>query len=273
LPLTSGDDEVFGFLRFEDTKSPSSEISHLLQILANFSGLAIKNVLLFERLREQGRRDGLTGLVNYAAFQDVLSSVLRETGESSGSIALVLMDLDKFKQVNDQYGHHVGNLMLQTLADRLRQVLPPDALLARYGGDEFACILRHSGAAEVLAHVNLLKRTLTQNPVQAGDARIVIETSIGVALYPTDAGTADDLFHAADQALYTAKRRGGGIICTAGELGTAVTDEPKAESNGNSTTKVPVWISDAIPLAASEPHGSGSESARVPGPFSVLESV
>ena len=272
LPLTSGDDEVFGFLRFESKKAPDSEINHLLQILASFSGLAIKNVLLFERLREQARRDGLTGLVNYATFQDELSRVLRETGESSSSMALVLMDLDKFKQVNDRYGHHVGSLMLQTLADLWRQVLPPDAVLARYGGDEFACILRNSGAAEVMAHVRLLKRTLTENPVHAGDARIIIEPSIGIALYPTDAGTADELFHAADRALYAAKRNGGGIICMSSEEVSAASDDPTAESNGDTTTKLPVWNSDTILLAAGERLGTGPESAPSPGTFRVLES-
>lgn len=263
LPLTSGDDEVFGFLRFENQKPPDSEINHLLQILASFSGLSIKNVLLFERLREQARRDGLTGLVNYAAFQDELSRALQETGESCSSMALVLMDLDKFKQVNDRYGHQVGSLVLQTLADLWRQVLPPDALLARYGGDEFACILRRSGAAEVLTHVRLLKRTLAENPVQAGDKRISFEPSFGIALYPANAGTAGDLFHAADQALYAAKREDGGIVCLARDESTAKLEGLRAESSGESSTKLPVWNSDTVPMETSERKGLGSEPAVI----------
>jgi diguanylate cyclase (GGDEF)-like protein len=252
LPLTSGDDEVFGFLRFESRTAPSSDINHLLQIVASFSGLAIKNVLLFERLREQARRDGLTGLVNYAAFQDELSRTLHETADSSSSTALVLMDLDKFKQVNDRYGHHVGSQMLQTLADLWRRVLPPDASLARYGGDEFACILRNSGAAEILAHIKVLKRTLADNPVRAGDARIAIEPSIGIALYPADARNADDLFHAADAALYAAKRKGGGLVCMTGDDAIAVVGTPNATTSGDDTTKLPVWRSDTRPLATGE---------------------
>jgi diguanylate cyclase (GGDEF)-like protein len=155
------------------------------------------------------------------------------------------MDLDKFKQVNDRYGHNIGSLVLQRLADLWRQVLPPDAMLARYGGDEFACIMRNSGAAEVLSHVKLLKRTLAENPIQAGDIRIVIEPSIGIALHPADASNADSLFHAADQALYSAKRNGGGAICLAGEQATTEARTSSGESAINATGKFTVWNSDA----------------------------
>ncbi len=215
LPLTSGDDEVFGFLRFAGDRPLPSEINHLLQIMGSFAGLAIKNVLLFERLREQARRDGMTGLVNYAAFQEELSRTLNEAIESSDSLALVLVDLDKFKQVNDRYGHHVGSLMLQRLAEIWRHILPPNAVLARYGGDEFACILPRCGVAEALGHLTTLKCKLNENPVQVGELRLNIKPSIGVALYPTHAASADELFHEADQALYSAKRQGGETICMA----------------------------------------------------------
>ncbi len=245
LPLTSGDDEVFGFLRFEGLEKPDCDINHLLQILANFSGLAIKNVLLFERLREQARRDGLTGLVNYAAFQDELSRALRSTTESSDSLGLVLVDLDKFKQVNDRFGHPTGSRMLKTLADVWRRVLPHDGVLARYGGDEFACILPHSGAVEVLAHVRQLKQLLAENPVAAGDTRLPIEPSIGIALYPADAATADELFHAADQALYVAKRNGGGIICL---TGAPAAERAKPDCGRDATKFAPDWNSDTEPM-------------------------
>jgi diguanylate cyclase (GGDEF)-like protein len=217
LPLIGGDNEVFGFLRFEDKGRPNSDFGHLLQLLANFAGLTIKNVLLIDRLRQQARRDGLTGLANYAAFQDELSLAIKETAESASSLSLILLDLDKFKQVNDRHGHHYGSVMLQRLAESWRAILPSGAILARYGGDEFACILRQSSNATVHEHVQQLQRQLAANPVVAGDARINIQTSLGVASYPRDAGTAEELFHSADQALYTAKRRGGGICFASNE--------------------------------------------------------
>jgi diguanylate cyclase (GGDEF)-like protein len=217
IPLSSGDGEVFGFLRLGGEEPSSADINHLLQILAHFSGLAIKNVLLFERLREQARRDGLTGLVNYAAFQDALTGAVQTASRSSKSLALVLMDLDKFKDVNDRHGHAAGSRMLQTLAEVWRSVLPPDAVLARCGGDEFACILPHTGPSGVLAHVKRLKEKLTETPISLASSQLTIASSIGVALFPGDASSADELFHAADLALYLAKRRGGEMVCMAGD--------------------------------------------------------
>jgi diguanylate cyclase (GGDEF)-like protein len=251
LPLTAGDNEVFGFLRFEDKGRPQADFGHLLQILATFSGLAIKNVLLFERLREQARRDGLTGLVNYAAFQDELSLALKETAESANALALVLLDLDKFKQVNDRHGHHFGSVMLQRLADNWRAILPAGAVLARYGGDEFACILRQSSIADVQDHVQRLQQALDDNPVLAGDARLTIRPSLGIAIYPKDAGTAEELFHTADRALYAAKRRGGGICFASGD------DAPHNLASTNSTPADAIeepfdWNSDTVLAISAE---------------------
>jgi diguanylate cyclase (GGDEF)-like protein len=218
LPLMSGDGEVFGLLRFDGDEVSDPEVGHLLQILVHFSGLAIKNVLLFEQLREQARRDGLTGLVNYAAFQEELSRAMRRAAESCSPLALVLMDLDKFKEVNDRYGHTVGSALLQKLSEVWRSVLPPDAVLARYGGDEFACVLPVQNMEEAQAHVDDLKRKLAKATVRADSDELTIISSIGIALYPADATNEDDLFHAADQALYVAKRRGGGAVCTAEDV-------------------------------------------------------
>jgi diguanylate cyclase (GGDEF)-like protein len=241
VPLTAGDNEVFGFLRFADRSRAQSDFGHLLQIVASFAGLAIKNVLLFERLREQARRDGLTGLFNYATFQDELSQAIKRASRSSKpgpNLALVLVDLDKFKQVNDRYGHHFGSVMLQTLADCWRRILPPTAVLARYGGDEFACIMQQSGIEEARAHVQRLRQALDDNTVQAGDAQLSIHSSIGIAVYPTDGTTAEDLFHAADRALYIAKRRGGGICCASDPGGTEQPSSSRAAPHN--PTKPPI---------------------------------
>jgi diguanylate cyclase (GGDEF)-like protein len=260
LPLTAGDNEVFGFLRFEANGRLRADYAHL-QILTNFAGLAIKNVLLIERLREQARRDGLTGLVNYATFQDELSGAMKETAEAAGSLSLVLLDLDKFKQVNDRHGHHFGSVMLQRLADNWRSILPPHAVLARYGGDEFACILRQCGVAKATEHVRQLQQVLDANPVRTGDTQLTIQPSIGVAVYPKDAGTAEELFHSADRALYAAKRQGGGtrFACEAlAEPTPPVSTDPADEPfDWNSDTVIAVHTcktssSKLVPLSKSD---------------------
>ncbi len=215
VPLVAGEDEVFGYLRIAVKRAARAEIQPLLRILTSFSGLALRNVRLIERLRDQAGRDGLTGLWNYAAFQDELALAISRCADGSGSIALVLMDMDKFKEVNDRFGHQLGSMLLRRLADTWRSILPAGAVLARYGGDEFACVLPFDDREQVLEYLETLRRLLAEQPVVAGAVKIRAQPSMGVALFPADAQTAEELFHRADQALYAAKRLGGGTTCLA----------------------------------------------------------
>jgi diguanylate cyclase (GGDEF)-like protein len=220
VPLVAGDDEVFGYLRIAGNEAAIGELQPLLRILTSFSGLALRNVRLIERLRDQAWRDGLTGLWNYAAFQEELGVALSRCSGGWGSLALVLMDLDKFKEVNDQFGHQLGSMLLRHLADTWRAILPAGAVLARYGGDEFACVLPFNDREQVLDHLDSLRRLLAEQPIVAGTTKIHAQPSLGVALFPADAETAEDLFHRADQALYAAKRLGGGTTCLAADADT-----------------------------------------------------
>jgi diguanylate cyclase (GGDEF)-like protein len=214
VPLISGDDEVLGYLRIVVRQADLADIQPLLRILTSFSGLALRNVRLIERLRDQAGRDTLTGLWNYAAFQDELRVAL---SRGSSSTALVLMDLDKFKEVNDQHGHQLGSMLLRHLSDTWRSILPAGAVLARYGGDEFACVLPFADREHVLEHLETLRQLLAERPIVSRAVEIHAQPSIGVAFCPDDAQTAEEIFQRADQALYAAKRLGGGTTCLAGD--------------------------------------------------------
>lgn len=155
-------------------------------------------------------RDALTGVANRRRFEERLGEALALAERTNGLVALVLLDLDKFKAVNDTHGHATGDLVLRLLARRLRPIIRASDLLARLGGDEFAILLTGltlpAGATVFAARV--LERL--ERPLHVGRLRLPLAASVGVAVWPEDGATAADLVGHADDALYAAKRAGGG---------------------------------------------------------------
>lgn len=153
--------------------------------------------------------DSLTGLVNRGAFTSALCERLERAGAEGGRVALFVIDLDRFKHLNDSLGHHAGDLFLAEVGERLRCDAEPDELVARLGGDEFALISpigADPDAAERRA--DRLVRLLTQ-PHQIYGRQVSPGASVGVAVYPDDAPDAGDLQRFADMALYRVKLQGG----------------------------------------------------------------
>ncbi|HVI31129.1 bifunctional diguanylate cyclase/phosphodiesterase [Phenylobacterium sp.] len=149
--------------------------------------------------------DSLTGLVNRGAFTAALAERLEAARASGEAVALFVIDLDRFKHLNDTLGHHAGDLLLAEVGARLRRAAGPDGLVARLGGDEFALI---APAADVPRRAHELVNALSQPHAIYG--RVVAPgASVGVAVFPTDAADAADLQRFADQALYRVKTRGG----------------------------------------------------------------
>jgi diguanylate cyclase (GGDEF)-like protein len=166
-----------------------------------------------ERLRalRMAAHDPLTGLPNRRMFNELVLSHLAGAGRSSKVYALLFLDLDRFKQVNDDLGHHVGDLLLQTIAHRLTATLRESDVVARLGGDEFAVLLTNLESIDDAAHtaaklVEEISRpcmNLDGNDVQVG-------TSIGIAIFPRDGHDFSTLCQNADAAMYLAKRGGRG---------------------------------------------------------------
>ena len=150
--------------------------------------------------------DELTGVANRRRFYDSAGGKLRQARHSRNHYALLLVDMDRFKQVNERLGHLAGDALLQEAARRLRQLLRDGDLLARFGGDEFVLLLCEVGSEERLAAVaGMLLDALRQPFVPPAGAAILATASIGIALYPRDGQSVDDLLSSAGSAMRNAK--------------------------------------------------------------------
>ncbi|HEX7340298.1 MAG TPA: EAL domain-containing protein [Rhodanobacteraceae bacterium] len=165
------------------------------------------------RARAQGRAhgllDGLTRLPNRLLFNDRLENTLREARRTGEMFAVLFVDLDRFKSINDSLGHSVGDEVLTAVARRLRGSVRASDTVARYAGDEFTVILRHITQREdVLRIADKMVRLMDAPLMLADGSELHITASIGVSFYPDDAATAERLLKHADVAMYSAKGKG-----------------------------------------------------------------
>lgn len=156
--------------------------------------------------------DVLTGLLNRTSFNEALNSSVRHLERFGTPFALMFMDLDKFKLVNDTYGHHIGDGLLRDVADRLRAVLRDADVIARLGGDEFAIILKDTMDPVLLAKLGTRLVQSISEPFHVDEETLYIGTSIGIAFAPIHGTQAEQLLRNADLALYRAKADGRGVF-------------------------------------------------------------
>jgi diguanylate cyclase (GGDEF)-like protein len=175
-----------------------------LERFASYGALALANALLLEQVSRQATVDGLTGAANRRMLEDRLAREIARAGHEGGELSLLMLDVDHFKRVNDQYGHATGDDVLRHLAAVAGRLCRPQDLLARYGGEEFALLLPRAGAATAWA---IAERVRTQLAAAPGSP-VPVTVSIGIGTVPAAGNTAEELFHAADTALYQAKRTG-----------------------------------------------------------------
>ena len=162
-----------------------------------------------ERMQYQATHDTLTGLGNRWVFQQHLQECMQQAQVTGEPSALLLLDLDNFKAINDGYGHPAGDHVLQEVAKRLKAVLRSQGWLARLGGDEFAVLLPHADADVAAQWAEQILHAM-QAPCAWGQVQLEFGTSIGVGLSPLDARDPPSLMRCADMAMYRAKERGRG---------------------------------------------------------------
>jgi len=193
------------WLSINAVKEPGSNvISHYIGI---FSDISLRKQQE-DHIRHLAFHDALTGLPNRSLFQDRLRHALAESRRDSLPIALMLLDLDHFKYINDTLGHHVGDQLLKEIAMRLVGCVRESDTIARLGGDEFVIIL--NGVHDLRDVVPVVEKILSEmaRPMRVNNHQFRVTASLGIALYPDDASNIDDLIRNADTAMYHAKDGG-----------------------------------------------------------------
>jgi diguanylate cyclase (GGDEF)-like protein len=191
---------------FGPHSKPSTVEIESLALAAELVRLAIETSWLHSDLVRRSEFDLLTDIHNRFSFEKQIGTAIDTARQSAGVFGLLYIDLNDFKQVNDQFGHHTGDLYLQGVALRMKHQLRPGDVLARLGGDEFAVILPNTRARVDVEEIALrLKRCFEQSFTWEG-CTVHGTASIGIAIYPADGTTRDSLLSAADAAMYVAKQ-------------------------------------------------------------------
>jgi diguanylate cyclase (GGDEF)-like protein len=177
-----------------------------------------------EQIEKLALYDALTGLANRRLFHDRLEQAFLSAQRTGTGFALLLLDLDRFKDINDTLGHHTGDAVLEQLAIRLKDVARASDTVSRLGGDEFALVL--PGAADPASALFVAERICTalDEPFAIDTARLHVEASIGIAIFPRHGDDAEQLLKRADVALYASKDVHGPVVFASGEEPTEDSD-------------------------------------------------
>jgi diguanylate cyclase (GGDEF)-like protein/putative nucleotidyltransferase with HDIG domain len=215
LPVTYGEN-MLGVLYVESSELcefPDDDV-RLLRTLADLFAGALNNALTFQRAQEQAITDGLTGVKTHRFLMEALSSEWKRSTRANRPFSLVLMDLDRFKFVNDFYGHLEGDVVLQRVGHILEQNCRRSDVVARYGGDEFVILMPETGMEQAHQLASKLRGWVAADPLLRDKN---ITASFGIASFPIHGSTPQELIQVADSSMYLSKHQGGNSVSTAEE--------------------------------------------------------
>jgi diguanylate cyclase (GGDEF)-like protein len=202
--------------RLGDVSTFDEEDAKLLEALADQASVALEKAWLIDRLRVeavertlQAAHDALTGLGNRRWFLEELAGAI--AARPPAGFAVLLLDLDRFKEVNDTLGHHTGDLVLLEVSERLVGAMAGGGLVARLGGDEFALLVRGAGSPAAALRVARALRAAVAPPIRLDDIALEVAASVGIACWPEHGDDPDLLLQRADVAMYLAKARHAGL--------------------------------------------------------------
>jgi diguanylate cyclase (GGDEF)-like protein/PAS domain S-box-containing protein/putative nucleotidyltransferase with HDIG domain len=192
-------------------RGPALEPTHVVAMLENISDRKHTEHALERALVEQERlavTDGLTGLRNRRFFDELLSLECERSARYRSELSLIVVDLDRFKQINDRHGHHAGDVVLCEVARRLDETTRSSDVVVRHGGEEFAIVLAGTPATEARETAERVRLAIGRQRVAINGRAVPVTASLGVATMPWPAHSKDELLRRADRALYRAKRLG-----------------------------------------------------------------
>nr|MBA2530019.1 sensor domain-containing diguanylate cyclase [Euzebyales bacterium] len=222
-----GRGRVIGVLTLlrDDPDSPFSQSDlDTLRSFAAQASVAIENVMLHTEAQRLSVTDALTGLWNFRYFQLQADRELESAARFQRPLSLVIVDLDHFKDVNDRYGHQVGDEVLIEIARRIQAATRVPDVVARYGGEEFAVLLPGTDFEGAITTAERIRESVGEEPVAVttvGLAPLAVTCSAGVATHPQHGATVAGLLRSADSAMYGAKTRGRNRVVGAGESDSA----------------------------------------------------
>jgi len=210
-----------------------SSFSHLMSNFAPFLLVAYLATTLSadarrakNRMQELSDTDELTGLLNMRAFKRLLAGELSRSARHSHPLSVLMLDADGLKGVNDKFGHEAGNQLIQLMADSMVKSVRVSDVLSRFGGDEFVALLPETDASKALVVGERIRKTVGESHLTVEGKELSVTTSIGIAGYPSDGVTEEELLEEADAALYRSKREGRNRVSLAVEVG----DETKTNA-------------------------------------------
>lgn len=207
LPLVSGGVVIGAMSLYRDGEG-AAFTPFELELASRFADaatLALDNARTRAELRERARRDELTGLLNRRGFNELLASALADVQDEE-HVSLLLLDIDDFKQINDNHGHPCGDAVLQHVARLLDEVTRNRDCVCRLGGDEFGIVLPHVDARRARTIAERLEAALEEHPLLHGGEPVPVTASTGVATAPETPSDAESLLRDADRAMYSQKR-------------------------------------------------------------------
>ena len=216
VPLVAKN-KIVGVMSVQALEPYSFDQSHLrlLTAIANQAALALENAQLHTTVHEQAQRDPLTGAYNHGTLVSRLSAAINHAQSQRDTVALVMLDIDRFKQYNDTYGHLIGDDVLRATVMAIQSHLKSTDVVGRWGGEEFSIVLPGVTREQARAVAERIQNTVMSNVMRDIHNRPIpsATASQGIAVYPEDAVSIEELIHKADSALYAAKARGRNRIC------------------------------------------------------------
>lgn len=214
-PLVTSN-KFLGILRVESPQEGklASDDLRFLATIANLAMISLENSLLFRDTEELAIRDGLTGLYLRRYLDERGKEEVEFALRKKNELSILMVDIDHFKQCNDAYGHHFGDIVLVHIADLLRGIFDQSqCILSRFGGEEFAIVLLGTSQSKAKKIAENLRRCIREGVIFLRRQPIRITVSIGVASFPDDANSWIDLVQQSDVALYSAKQQGRDRVC------------------------------------------------------------